>query len=63
MATAFSLSSHAMALNPDMQNKIREEVRTVMANNDGKMSYDALKELKYMDMFIAGKINSKIGLI
>lgn len=54
MATAFSLSSHVMALHPEMQNKIRDEVKMVKANNGGKMSYDSLKELKYMDMFIAG---------
>jgi cytochrome P450 len=55
MATAFSFVSHRLALHPDIQTKIRDEVREVKERNDGKMTYESLKDLKYMDMVIAGQ--------
>jgi cytochrome P450 len=38
MATGFSFLSHRLALHPDIQTKVREEVREVMEKNDGKMT-------------------------
>jgi len=54
MATAFSFVSNALALHPEIQTKVRDEVKTVMEKNGGKMTYDSAKELKYMDMVISG---------
>jgi len=54
MATAFSFVSHALALHPEIQTKVRDEVKTVMEKNGGKMTYDSAKELKYMEMVISG---------
>jgi len=55
MATIFSFMSIALALHPEIQTKVRDEVKTMMEKNRGKMTYDSVKELKYLDMVISGK--------
>ncbi|XP_059482605.1 cytochrome P450 9e2-like [Neocloeon triangulifer] len=52
-ATAFSFISHELARHPEIQSKVRDEIRKVMAENGGKVNYDGTKELKYMDMVIS----------
>ncbi|XP_065347617.1 cytochrome P450 9e2-like [Cloeon dipterum] len=53
MATAFSFTTHCLALHPDVQVKVREEIREVMAKHNNKIDYEAAKELKYMEMVIS----------
>jgi len=54
MSTVFSSISHALALHPEIQNKVRDELKMVMHKNGGKINYDSAPELKYMDMVISG---------
>ena len=57
--TSSSTMSHALyelALNPDMQQKLREEVTTTFDQNNGKLTYDSVQEMKYMDKVFKGKI-------
>ncbi|XP_065351009.1 cytochrome P450 9e2-like [Cloeon dipterum] len=53
MATAFSFVSHSLALHPEVQEKVREEVKEVLSKHNNKMDYEATKELLYMDMVIS----------
>lgn len=45
-----------IAMNSDVQEKLREEVDTILENYDGKLSYEALQEMHYLDRVLAGKI-------
>ena len=45
-----------LALNPDVQTKVREEVDTVLKKLGGSLSFDALQEMTYLDMALSGKI-------
>ncbi|XP_078049077.1 cytochrome P450 9e2-like [Augochlora pura] len=42
-----------LALYPEIQEKVRDEIRTIMAKNRGVLTFEALKELKYMDQVIS----------
>ncbi|XP_078048566.1 cytochrome P450 9e2-like [Augochlora pura] len=42
-----------LALYPEIQEKVRNEIRATIAKNDGVLTYDSLKELKYMDKVIS----------
>ncbi|KAK7602693.1 hypothetical protein V9T40_006667 [Parthenolecanium corni] len=52
-AAAISFCLYELALNPDVQNKLRQEVRTVLKANGGELTYETLKQLKYLDMVIS----------
>ncbi|CAG9790786.1 unnamed protein product, partial [Diatraea saccharalis] len=41
-----------LAARPDMQRALREEIREVATKNGGKITYDTLQELRYMEMVI-----------
>ncbi|XP_076375864.1 cytochrome P450 9e2-like [Megalopta genalis] len=44
---------HNLAKYPEIQEKLRNEIRTTIADNDGVLTFEALKELKYMDQVIS----------
>lgn len=49
-STASSYTLHQLAFNPDFQEKVQKEIDTVLARYDNKITYDAIKEMKYLEM-------------
>lgn len=49
------MTIHELALNPEVQMKLYNEVKEVHDKNE-KMSYDLVQSLKYLDMVINGKL-------
>ncbi|ODM99682.1 Cytochrome P450 9e2 [Orchesella cincta] len=43
---------YALALHPDVQERLRKEVDTIANKEDGTIDYDDLGQLEYMEMFI-----------
>lgn len=41
---------YELARHPDVQEKLRGEITSVLEKYDGKLSYEALKEMKYLNM-------------
>lgn len=54
VSTALSFTVYELALNKDIQDKLREEVRQKAVN--GKVTYDVLQEMPYLDMVVSGKL-------
>lgn len=40
---------YQLAENPEIQEKLRNEIKTVLEKHDGQISYESLKEMTYMD--------------
>jgi cytochrome P450 family 6 len=53
---AFGL--YCLAINPDIQAKVRDEVDSVLKKHDGQLTFDAIQEMVYLDMALSGKILS-----
>lgn len=53
VSTLMCYMAQELAMHPDIQQRLREEVDTVLANNDGKVNYDSLSKMQYMDMVIS----------
>ena len=45
--------AHELAMNPEIQEKLREEVDTFINNEESDVSYETLSQMKYMDMVIS----------
>lgn len=43
---------YELALNPDIQEKLRAEVKSGIEQNDGNLTYDMLVGFKYLDMVV-----------
>ncbi|XP_025162057.1 cytochrome P450 9e2 [Harpegnathos saltator] len=44
--------AHEVAVNPDVQSKLKAEIDQVLEQNDGKPTYEAINSMKYMDAVI-----------
>lgn len=54
VATALSLTVYELAINQDVQKRLREEIDQCWAIADGRLSLEAVSRMKYMNMVIAG---------
>jgi len=53
-ASTISYCLYELAMNPEIQVKLREKIKKTLEANDGKLAYDTLKDMKYLDMVING---------
>ncbi|KAF2885478.1 hypothetical protein ILUMI_20695, partial [Ignelater luminosus] len=48
-STTLTFCFYELVVNPDVQDKLREEITDVLERHDGKLTYDAIMEMTYMD--------------
>nr|XP_008200098.2 PREDICTED: probable cytochrome P450 6a23 [Tribolium castaneum] len=51
-STTMTFALYEMAKHQDIQAKVREEIDTVLKKHDGKITYEAIQEMKYMGQVI-----------
>ncbi|KAJ8886076.1 hypothetical protein PR048_012282 [Dryococelus australis] len=51
-STAMSFCLYELAKNPEVQDKLRQEIDIIIEHHDGIMTYDALHDMKYLDRVI-----------
>lgn len=47
--------AYELAVNPEIQAKLRAEITDTYENSNGKVTYETLTKMKYMDMVVNGK--------
>ncbi|KAF5296535.1 hypothetical protein FQR65_LT01525 [Abscondita terminalis] len=52
-STMMSYACYELAVNPEIQNKLREEVDEKLKNSNGYFTYDSITSMKYLDMVIS----------
>jgi len=53
-STVMSFACLEVAINDDIQKKAQLEIDETLNNHGGKLTYDALKEMKYLDCIVQG---------
>lgn len=46
---------YELALNPEVQEKLRNEIKTVLSKHDDELTYEAMLDMKYLQMVIDGE--------
>ncbi|CAL1689865.1 unnamed protein product [Lasius platythorax] len=52
VSTSMCFLAHEIAVNPDIQNKLREEIDDVLKKTNGKLTYEAINDMKYLDAVV-----------
>jgi hypothetical protein len=58
-STTMSSALYELAKNQDIPQKVREDVNSVLAKYDGQITYEAIRDMKYMDLVLSGKYNGR----
>lgn len=56
VSTAMSFALHELAANPEVQERLHREIKECHLKNNGKIDFNAIQELKYLDMVVSGKL-------
>lgn len=60
VSTLTSFCLYELALNKEVQDRLREEIVTTKAKHGGHLNNDFLNDLRYMNMVLEGIINNNI---
>jgi cytochrome P450 family 6 len=53
-STTMQFALYELALNQEIQDRLREDVNNVLEKHDGIISYESLHEMEYLDRVVAG---------
>ena len=54
-ATTISLSLYELSLQPNIQKRLRKEIEETKAKYNNELTYDGLKDMKYLHMVVSGE--------
>lgn len=55
-STTISNALYELALNKTIQNELRKEINEELQKNNGKMTYEGIKNMKYLNKVFCGKL-------
>ena len=55
-STTISNALYELALNPSIQNELRNEILEILNETDEKLSYEIIKKMKYLHKVFCGKL-------
>jgi cytochrome P450 family 6 len=54
-ASTLSFALYELALHPEIQHRLRVEIMQVLKKHDGKLTYDGMQEMLYLDRVVSGE--------
>jgi hypothetical protein len=54
-STTMTFCLYELSVNPEIQERLRTEIDTVLEKHDGILSYEAVQEMTYLDKVISGR--------
>lgn len=56
-STTMMFALYELALNPEVQDKLRDDITTVLSQHNNQITYDSIQEMSYLDRVVAGKLH------
>ena len=53
-ASTLSFALYELALHPEIQYSVRAEILQVLSKHGGKLTYDGIQDMSYLDMVVSG---------
>ena len=54
-STIMTFCLYELSLHQDIQDRVREEIDVVLQKHDGKLTYQGILEMEYLDKVVSGK--------
>jgi cytochrome P450 len=54
-STLLCFASHQLAVHPDIQSKLQEEIDKTLQEHGRKLTHEAVHSMKYLDMVVSGE--------
>jgi cytochrome P450 family 6 len=54
-STTMTFCLYELSLHQDIQERLREEIDIVLKKHGGKITYEAIQEMEYLDKVVSGK--------
>jgi cytochrome P450 family 6 len=54
-ASTLSFCLYELALHPEIQQSLRAEILQVLSEQDGKLTYDSIQDMTYLDRVVSGE--------
>jgi cytochrome P450 family 6 len=54
-STTMTFCLYELSLHQDIQERVREEIDHVLQKHDGKITYEAIQEMEYLDKVVSGE--------
>jgi cytochrome P450 family 6 len=55
-STTMTFCLYELSLHQDIQDRVREEIDVVLQKHDGKITYESIQEMEYLDKVVSGEI-------
>ena len=53
--STLTFALYELALHPEIQHSLRAEIVQVLRKHDGKLTYDGIKDMSYLDRVVSGE--------
>ena len=54
-ASTLTFALYELALHPEIQQSVRAEILQVLSEHDGKLTYDGIQGMSYLDRVVSGE--------
>ena len=54
-ASTLSFALYELALHPEIQQSVRTEIVQVLSKHGGKLTYDGMQDMSYLDRVVSGE--------
>jgi len=54
-ANTLTFALYELALHPEIQQSVRAEIVQVLSKHGGKLTYDGMKDMSYLDRVVSGE--------
>jgi len=58
--STLTFALYELALHPEIQQTLRAEIVLVLSKHDGKLTYEGIKDMSYLDRVVSGEGRRKV---
>jgi cytochrome P450 family 9 len=62
-ATLLCFATHQLAVHPDVQSRLQEEIDMTLNKDGGNLTYEAVHGMKYLDMVVSGMVQKAVAVL